>query len=251
MNFRNIVFGSATLAIAVLIVTAPAQSGGLKDPVAQSHYGWYIEGRFGGALDTERDVDMFSPNVAGANGRLVTEADDGFGFTFAVGKQIDELWRAELQYGHGTAEDLTVNYANAPLNPLFPQILPSGGDITINSLQGTLLRSWRRTFFNGRLRPFSGASIGAARIDIDNVGPAGSRFLIDDDDTVFLLAHHSGIDVNISERAVFTLRLSGVLTTAGDFQARDTLGAGGIMQIETNTEYDRVVTGGIRIKLGQ
>lgn len=251
MKIRNTFVGSAALAMAALSITAPAQSGGLKDPVVQSHYGWYIEGRFGGALDTERDVDMFSPNVAGANGRLITEADDGFGFTVAVGKQIDELWRAELQYGHGSMDDLTVNYANAPLNPLSPQKLPSGGDMSINSLQGTLLRSWRRTFFGGRLRPFSGASIGAARIEIDNVGPAGSRFLIDDHDTVFLLAHHSGIDVNISERAVFTLRLSGVLTTAGDFQARDTLGTGGIMQIETNTEYDRVVTGGIRIKLGQ
>lgn len=250
MKNKGILFGGAVLASAMLTGHSTALAGGLKDPVGSPGYGWYIEGRVGGALDTERNVDMISPNVAGANGKLKTDSDDGFGFTFAVGKQINELWRAEFQYGHGQADDFTVNYSNAPLNPLFPQTLRANGEISIDTYMATLLRSWKRTFFNGRVRPFSGASLGAARIDIDNLGPANSRFIVDDTDTVFVAAHHSGIDVAVSERATFTLRLSGVLTTGGDFQARDTLGAGGIMQIETGTEYDRVVTGGLRIKLG-
>ena len=142
---------------------------------------------------------MVSPNVAGANGSLEIETDGGFGFAVAVGKYFMPRWRGEVEWAHGSTDDIKIDYSGAPLNPFSPQTLKANGDITVDTVMVNVLRSWNRTIF-GRLRPYNGIGLGVTRIDVDNVAPAGSRFVVDDTDTVFTAAYHSGFDWEVSER---------------------------------------------------
>lgn len=230
----------------------PAQAGSYQDTykgaAEPSFLGWYVEGRLGGPITDEHEGDMVSPNVAGANGTLETETDGGFGGAVAIGRYFKPRWRGEVEWAYASTDDIKIDYSKAPLNPLSPATLNASGDITTNTGLFNVFRSWNRTFF-GRLRPYNGAGIGFTHIDIDNVAPAGSRFVVDDSDTVFTLAYHSGFDWEISQKAALTLRLTTAYTPGGDYSARDTTAGGGVMTFKGDDDFNTAISAGLRVKL--
>ena len=251
-QFSKSVMLAATVGFLAVMQGAPVQAGsdskGSFEPAPMTQNSWYLEGRIGGALSDETDGKMVSPNVGAANGSIVTETDGGFGFTAAVGKYFMPRWRGEVEWAHGSTDDIKIDYSGAPLNPFSPQTLSANGDITVDTVMVNVLRSWNRTIF-GRLRPYNGIGIGVTRIDVDNVAPTGSRFIVDDTDTVFTAAYHSGFDWEVSERTSLTFRVSTTYTAEADFSARDTTGAGGIMSVNGDSEFSTAISAGVRIKL--
>lgn len=254
--FTNIFskLGMAGICVAFLSSTAVAGDhrsyGSMKDDyVAPLSYGYYFEGRIGGVLDDSFDSDMVSPNVAGANGALEIGIDDGIGFELAIGKVFSPSWRADIALAFGTADDLTIDYTGAPANPLSAGVQPvaSNGDVRTISLMANVYRTFDMQL--GRIKPFVGVGIGFTNIDLDNVAPTGSRFVVDDDDTVFTFAHHLGFDMPLNEKVDFTLRYTGIISTGGDFSARDTTNAGGLLTVSTDSDYVPAVSAGVRIKL--
>jgi opacity protein-like surface antigen len=248
----SLLFSSATISLLSLGIAAPAFAGehhSMKDYPEIVSYGLYFEARVGGAILDEFDADMSSANVAGANGALGIEPDEGFGFELALGKYFNQHWRADVSLAWGHADDLTIDYSGAPANPLSAGAQPvdSLGDITTTSLLFNVYRTL--DYRIGRLQPFVGAGIGFTHIEIDNVAPNGSRFIVDDSDVVFTFVHHLGFDMPLSEKADLTFRYTGIYSTEGNFSSRDTFNAGGIMNVETDSEYIPAVSAGIRIKL--
>lgn len=247
---RNLVFSIIAAGLLLSGHDAPAQADGhasYKNP-APSYLGWYVEGRIGGPITDEHDSTMVSPNVAGANGPVTTETDGGFGGALTIGKYFMPRWRAEFEWAHGSSDDLTTDFSKSPANPFFPAKLASNGEITADVFLINVHRSWNRTFF-GRLRPYNGIGLGATRIDIDNVAPANSRFIVNDSDTVFTAVYHSGFDWELSDRAVLTLRLSTAWTDDAEYSAFDSSNAGGILTHKGDSGLVTSVSGGLRIKL--
>ncbi|GAB4228981.1 MAG: hypothetical protein Kow0032_09890 [Methyloligellaceae bacterium] len=242
--------GAAAAALSLAAADGASAGGGsYKDAVEPvHHYGWYVEGRLGGSIRNDTEGEMRSPNVAGANGTIETEADSTFGFAISVGRYFNQQWRGEIEWAHGEADDLTIDYTKAPLNPLFPQILPALGDVTVDRVTFNVMRSWKRKIFN-RFRPYNGVGIGFVVVDVDNVGPVGSRFVVDDSDTLFAINYLSGFDWELSDRTIFTVRTATGYTTGGDFSARDTTGGGGIMTVSTDGEFRSAISAGFRFKL--
>lgn len=243
--------GAVTAALLLIsFVNAPAHAGGsLKDEVVSHYHGFYIEGRIGGALTDSFDSTMVSPNVAGANGNLSLELDDGFGFEIAVGKYFSQLWRADIAFVYGQVDNIAIDYTGAPANPLSagPQPLNANGDITTTSVMFNVYRLLDMHI--ARAQPFIGVGIGFTNIDVNNVAPTDSRFVINDDDTVFTFAHHLGVDVPVSHNIDLTLRYTGLITTESSLRAIDTGMGPGILHVHSDGEYIPAVSAGVRVKL--
>lgn len=241
----------ATLIIVIAASSAAMAGGSYKDVHNErwfSSHGFYIEGRLGGPINTEYDVDMTSPNVAGANGELGIDAGRGIGYGFSIGKQLSRLWRAEFAWNYASSDDLKIDFSGAPANPLAPSTLDSAGEMSVHTLMVSVFRSWDYQFL-GRIRPFSGIGLGVAIIDVENAAPANARFVINDRDTVFAAALHSGVDIPLSDAAILTFRSDTILTTGGTFNAVDTNNAGGIMSVDSDTDITWALSAGLRIKL--
>lgn len=249
-------FTSRLLSLAGLIAGLAMSSAAIaqdsyKDMPAErwmDSHGIYLEARFGGPITSDYKVDMASPNVAGANGKLKIDTGVGFGGGVAVGKQFSRLWRGEVSWAYAASDDLKIDFSGAPANPFSPSKLKSFGKMSVHTIMVSAIRSWDFEPVSG-VRPFSGAGLGVAIIDVSNVAPANSRFVIDDRDTVFAAALHSGVDIALSDRAVLTLRSDTILTTGATFAARDTTNAGGIMNVKSGTDLTWAISAGIRINL--
>lgn len=239
--------------VAALVMGLPSQRASAEDVYENAGsflHGFYIEGRFGGALKDDFDGDIASPNVPEANGELGVELDDGVGYVIAVGKYFAPMWRADLAIAFGKADDISLDYTGAPLNPFAAGAQPvdSLGDITATSVLFSVYRVLDMNLW--RMQPFVGVGIGFTHIDIDGVAPVGSRFVVDDSDTVFTLVHHFGVDVPVHERIDLTVRYSGIWTDGAEFGSNDTVMPGsGIMTFSSDSEYVPAISAGVRVKL--
>ena len=84
--------------VCFLVTSGAAVAGGSSKDAPDERWsgagGFYVEGRIGGPVNSEYDVNMVSPNVAGANGTLGIDGTEGIGVALSIGKQVSRLWRA-------------------------------------------------------------------------------------------------------------------------------------------------------------
>lgn len=142
-------------AMALMAGTAMAQSA--------ERTGYYVDGKLGLNIPSDADLD-----TGGASNSVQID-EDAAGF-LSLGYDYEGLWRGELELGHRLGGVDEVNDVNA------------SGDVDATSLMANLIADF--DIGEPLVKPFLGAGIGLAYVDVDGVNPVNGVTVDDDDISV-------------------------------------------------------------------
>lgn len=144
---------------------------------------FYVGGAFGANLprDSEIDDDIIDDDV---------DLDAGFVGLGSVGYDFNSGFRAEVELGYRANDVDGITGTSG-----------GSGDVDAATLMGNVLFDFN---LGGRLKPYLGLGIGAARVDFDGVGPVGGTE-IDDDDYGLAYQGIVGLSYALSDRLTLTV----------------------------------------------
>jgi opacity protein-like surface antigen len=190
----------AGLLISTSVTTVTA--GGGEDVPAPAANGWYMSALFGGPLPFSQDfvTETVSPGDY--------KPDWGIGGWFAIGRKLNEDWRADIAVSLVRGYDGKVKFDNG-----FVANFEGHSDVA-----SVLLNAYRTvgrfdTRF-GRIEAFLGAGIGFSHFDLEQILGA---FNVEHTDTVFVGALHAGYDLKLSEKASIVSQYSLAYTGEAEF----------------------------------
>lgn len=193
--------------VAGALMMAVAQQAAAQElgPYVAADLGWH----------TPEGISARSQNDAtdGLPYRYDFQQEDNIASFGRLGWQVHPNWRVEIEGGFraGAVESVkgtpTRALPNAVCNvsvslPASTNCAGPGGHIEAYTLMGNVIYDF---FPSSRVRPFIGAGIGAARVDLKvggkfNSATPGGVFRVDDDDTAFAWQFLGGMSFDISDR---------------------------------------------------
>lgn len=167
-----------------------------------SHAQYYVSGNVGAFQLMDADTTASAPGVSATGG---FEFKRGYGVNGAVGLSLGNLrMDGEISYrgadfDQGTLSSITVSGTTFSFSGATGDV---SGDVTALALMGNL---WYDIDLGGKLKPFIGGGIGAARIDANIDSIAGVPLNVGGDDTVFAYQAGVGVGYEINQNLVATL----------------------------------------------
>lgn len=189
----------------LLLASVFAASALTASAAAAQDTGWYVRGDVGGTFESEID------------GNVQRDLDEGLALSIGAGYQVNPNIRVEGELAHLQGD------ISGPL----------GGDA---KMLGGFANAYYDFNPGGQWKPFVGAGIGFAKVDVDSFG-------INDDDTAFAWQVKAGVAHDFSDRLTgeVAYRYLGV----NDIEARGVAG-----RVDGDFSAN-AVTVGLRYKLGQ
>ena len=189
----------------LLLASVFAASALTASAAAAQDTGWYVRGDVGGTFESEID------------GNVQRDIDEGLALSIGAGYQVNPNIRVEGELAHLQGD------ISGPL----------GGDA---KMLGGFANAYYDFNPGGQWKPFVGAGIGFAKVDVDSFG-------INDDDTAFAWQLKAGVAHDFSDRLTgeVAYRYLGV----NDIEVR-----GPLARVDGDFSAN-AVTVGLRYKLGQ
>lgn len=189
----------------LLLASVFAASALTASAAAAQDTGWYVRGDVGGTFESEID------------GNVQRDLDEGLALSIGAGYQVNPNIRVEGELAHLQGD------ISGPL----------GGDA---KMLGGFANAYYDFNPGGQWKPFVGAGIGFAKVDVDSFG-------INDDDTAFAWQLKAGVAHDFSDRLTgeVAYRYLGV----NDIEVR-----GPLSRVDGDFSAN-AVTVGLRYKLGQ
>jgi len=168
----------------------------LADPAHADERGWYVA--FGASITSLEDTSGTIANapMPGSTVRTENPFENGYAIDLAAGRRLGDF-RVEVEIGY--AEDTQDSYT-----ALVPPTGEINADVTQTTLKGMINGYYDFTFRGAR--PYVGAGVGAAMIDLEFIAPRAPfpneapLRLIDDGDTRFAYQLMAGVSFPVSER---------------------------------------------------
>jgi opacity protein-like surface antigen len=183
---------------------------------AQESSGWYASA--GGTLSLREDTDgtIADAPTPGNTVRTRNTFEPGYGGQLAIGRGFGQF-RLEGELGYARESQ-----------DMYTALTPATGRIFADVEEETLrlMLNGYVDFDAGAVRPYLGAGVGYASVDVQFVGSRAPfpteqpRLLIDDSDAGFAWQVMAGASVPVNERVSFTLQYRWF--DAGEFEAVDT-----------------------------
>jgi hypothetical protein len=206
----------------------------------------YLEGRAGIPITSGTDSTVTS-SVAAANGTSETEFNSGNFFSGAIGVTVMPNVRIDVEIGRTHAHDAEfTGNSGFPGNVLVRngQTVEVLGDATVWTYLFNAYYDFPEVLPG--LRPFLGGGIGASTIAVENLTPSGSRFQVNDRDTVMTGAIHLGVGYQIAKQFWLTGRYTAAFSGGPDFRGTDTLNLGGTMTVSSDSQVTHIFGFGLR-----
>lgn len=192
--------GVSAVAAAVLVTSTPVIAADIVAPEPVVENNWYVSLHGGWKFDEEWEDSLDATHGGaepGETAELSIETDDGWRVGGAFGYSFNDWFAVEGEIGYMTQdfESAEFDEGEGQFANFVGQEFDLGGDVSIltgmiNAVLGIPIGSM--------VRPYVGAGIGAAHVNVDG-SITELDFSLDDSDTVFAAQAFAGIDVGITD----------------------------------------------------